>query len=286
MYLRRQTIALFCGCPRAPVSRLSPLSRTLPPPLYLDTIPRSTHRITTNSNPRFFLKLPSRCDIADDLYRKAKARGAVPHGTGWLPWAADHTNGDNDSLPPNSDGTTTTTSRPDSSLPQRGAQRDSTANDANGAAGASPPGGFGRGGESEKTGGGGYGRESEEERMARESDAARLLSDAVGYYRLAAEAEEENGVEGSGGDGGGAGKSRGLFSLGWMHQVGWVVSALRGSGSGDVFLLPILFFCASCAVVVCFPDRRSSFTSARAGRYCIWTCALVFRVMIDRSGSS
>lgn len=67
----------------------------------------------------------------------------------------------------------------------------------------------------------GYGRESEEERLARQSDPARLLSDAVGFYRLAAELEE-----------GGGGTGRGLFSLGWMHQASLGVGVF-------IFALPV-----------------------------------------------
>lgn len=39
-----------------------------------------------------------------------------------------------------------------------------------------------------------------------EEEAARLLANAVKYYRLASEAE-------------GGGSRRGLFSMGWLHQV-------------------------------------------------------------------
>lgn len=129
-------------------------------------------------------------------------------GTGWLPWAGvkssnsvvskGHRNKDAGAGPPATEetmvGATTSTTA------VAGATGAPTA--ATGAATATPN-GFGRHSKP------GYGRESERERLARESDAARLLSDAVGYYRLAAEAEES----------GGGGSGRGLFSMGWMHQV-------------------------------------------------------------------
>lgn len=44
-------------------------------------------------------------------------------------------------------------------------------------------------------------------RLAREGDAMRMLDDAVEQYRLSCEAE-------------GGGSKRGLFSMGWLHQVG------------------------------------------------------------------
>lgn len=52
----------------------------------------------------------------------------------------------------------------------------------------------------------GYGQESDRLRGDREGDGARLLSDAVKYYRLSCEAK-------------GGGSRRGLFSMGWLHQV-------------------------------------------------------------------
>ncbi|CAM9880395.1 unnamed protein product, partial [Laminaria digitata] len=119
----------------------------------------------------------ARCEIADHLYRLAKAKGVIPPGAGWLPWVKGATV-----------ATTTSEEREDAEES------------------VETPGGFGPGS------GTGYGRESEADRVAREDDGARLLSDAVGYYRLAGEAE-------------GGGSRRGLFAMGWLHQHGVGVKA-------------------------------------------------------------
>ncbi|CAN0429368.1 unnamed protein product, partial [Ectocarpus fasciculatus] len=134
----------------------------------------------------------ARCDIADHLYRQAKDKGAVAPGTGWLPaWARTTTTTSNNNNNADED---------DKSHQQRSKtrrERSSEGGEEGGIAAAT----------------GGYGRESEDERLARESDAAQLLSDAVAYYRLAAEGGREEG-----GLGERSPSQRGLFSLGWMHQ--------------------------------------------------------------------
>lgn len=149
------------------------------------------------------LRQPSkRCDIADHLYKQAKAKGAVPPGIGWLPWAT--TPDSNGIAHQGADATTATEgrSKKDDDSEVKGGRADAGSAGSDGAAASSTPGVFGWDGKH------GYGRESEEERVSRESDPARLLSDAVGFYRLAAQLEE-----------GGGGTGRGLFSLGWMHQA-------------------------------------------------------------------
>ncbi|CAN0499811.1 unnamed protein product, partial [Ectocarpus sp. 12 AP-2014] len=175
----------------------------------------------------------ARCDIADHLYRQAKDMGAVAPGTGWLPASAR---------------TTTTTTTTTSNNKYRKNDDDDNKNNASDEENnhqqrkkkrLKPIGKGGIGATTGGGGGGGYGRESEDERLARESDAAQLLSDAVAYYRLAAE-----GGEREGGLGGSSPSQRGLFSLGWMHEHGVGVEAdpalarelYRRSGSAPALL--------------------------------------------------
>lgn len=91
--------------------------------------------------------------------------GAVPWGTGWLPWVS---------------GRKMYEVMEDGAIPSGG--------------------GVGRRGGGGRDGGG------ELARLLREGDAARVLSEAVEHYKMACEAD-------------GGGSRRGLFAMGWLHQV-------------------------------------------------------------------
>lgn len=197
-------IPYFQVCTRStkPCTTLYP---NAPPPPLLNSLKCLQHT----------LQIFKRCDIADHLYRQAKAKRAVPPGIGWLPWATADSK-----VVADNDPDTTTKSHSSSQEEKEnqnkkkdgdgevgrngraGAGAGAGANGGAGAAASSAPDVFGWDAKR------GYGRESEEERFAREGDPARLLSDAVGFYRLAAQLEE-----------GGGGTGRGQFSLGWMYQA-------------------------------------------------------------------
>lgn len=135
-----------------------------------------SHRNSSSSNRLGQL----RCEIADELYERARTLRAVPAGVGWLPWATK-TWGEKRR------GFSRARRLLFLSSDQHHEEAEAAAiGDAgDGVSSRSPPGGT----------------------RAEHGEGTKLLDEAVRYYRLAANSTDSTGAR------------RGLFSLGWLHQV-------------------------------------------------------------------